>query len=252
MAVRPEPRSETATLNVQKLTREGSLSMHVADQLEGLITGGDISVGDRLPTESGLCESFGVSRTVIREAVAHLKSLGLVEARRGVGTTVIRTAPAEAMPAKRIRPTTVEDILHVIELRLNLEPAAAALAAERHTEEDRERILAGHRAFVEARAQHTLAREEDFEFHHAIAQATHNPFFAVLFEQLNLSAIPRSKLVSSEVNTATADVYLKRVEDEHQAVVDAILARDPEQAREAMQQHLSRARQTYQQFQISE
>lgn len=252
MAARPEPRTGTATLNVQKLTREGSLSMHVAQQLEGLITGGSITVGDRLPTENSLCESFGVSRTVIREAVAYLKSLGLVEARRGVGTTVMRSAPGEAMPAKRIRPTTVEDILHVIELRLNLEPAAAALAAERHSQADRERIASRHRAFIEARAQHTLARQEDFEFHHAIAQATHNPFFAVLFEQLNLSAIPRSKLISSEVNTATADVYLKRVEIEHQAVVDAIFARDPEQARSAMQQHLTRARQTYQQFQVSE
>ena len=99
MAAKPAPRTEPAPLNVKKLTREGSLSMNVADQLEGLITAGTIAVGEKLPTESGLCDSFGVSRTVIREAVAHLKSLGLVEARRGVGTTVIRAAPAEAMPA---------------------------------------------------------------------------------------------------------------------------------------------------------
>lgn len=76
MAAKPVPRTEPVPLNVKKLTREGSLSMNVADQLEGLITAGTISVGEKLPTESGLCDSFGVSRTVIREAVAHLKSLG--------------------------------------------------------------------------------------------------------------------------------------------------------------------------------
>ncbi|QEM81816.1 FadR/GntR family transcriptional regulator [Halomonas binhaiensis] len=248
MVAKPQPRTEAAPLNVQKLTREGNLSMHVADQLEGLITNGSIAVGDKLPTESGLCESFGVSRTVIREAVAHLKSLGLVEARRGIGTTVIRAMPAEAMPAKRIRPTTVQDILHVLELRLNMEPAAAALAAERHDAEDRALIEAKHVAFIAARREQTLARNEDFEFHHAIAKATHNPFFGLFFEQLNLSAIPRSKLVSSEVNTATADVYLQRVEAEHQAIVDAIFARDAEAAYDAMRRHLTRAQETYQQF----
>ncbi|MGQ7248362.1 FadR/GntR family transcriptional regulator [Halomonas sp. V046] len=250
MVAKPEPRREAPPLNVQKLSREGSLSLNVADQLERLITDGSIHVGERLPTESGLCESFGVSRTVIREAVAHLKSLGLVEARRGVGTTVLRSTPAEAMPAKRIRPTTVEDILHVLELRLNLEPAAAALAATRHTEDDRRDIEQCHAAFVVAREQRTLARNEDFAFHRAIAVATHNPFFSVLFEQLNTSAIPRAKLVSSEVNTASSNSYLSRVEQEHLEVVEAILARDPQAAHDAMRRHLVRARETYQQFQI--
>ncbi|MAY70269.1 MAG: GntR family transcriptional regulator [Halomonas sp.] len=248
MAAKPAPRTEPAPLNVKKLTREGSLSMNVADQLEGLITAGSIAVGEKLPTESGLCDSFGVSRTVIREAVAHLKSLGLVEARRGVGTTVIRAAPAEAMPAKRIRPTTVEDILHVIELRLNLEPAAAALAAERFEAEDQTRLRDTHAAFVKARQQRSQARNEDFEFHHAIARATHNPFFPQALEQLNLSAIPRSKLATSEVNTDSTSTYLKRVEAEHQDVLDAILSRQPDAARAAMARHLERARETYQRF----
>ncbi|WP_092846060.1 FadR/GntR family transcriptional regulator [Modicisalibacter xianhensis] len=249
MAGKSESPTAVAHLNVQKLSREGSLSLHVADQLETLITSGGITVGQKLPTENGLCESFGVSRTVIREAITHLKSLGLVETRRGVGTTVIRTSAVEAMPAERISPTTVEDILHVLELRLNLEPAAAELAARRHDENDRRILQEKHDAFIRARAEKTQARTEDYEFHYAIAAATKNPFFKAFYEQLSQSVIPRAKLMSVEINTAATDKYLARVEEEHTYILEAILARDPETAREMMYQHLNRARNMYAKFQ---
>ncbi|MCE8036213.1 FadR/GntR family transcriptional regulator [Halomonas sp. MCCC 1A11062] len=241
--------AELGQLNVRRVGQQGSLSVHVADQLEVLITEGKIAVGDKLPPESSLCDSFGVSRTVIREAITHLKSLGLVETRRGVGTTVLRSTTVEAMPAKRISPTTVEDILHVLELRLNLEPAAAALAAERHDEEDSRILEEKHAAFLEARAAKSQARVEDYEFHYAIAAATKNPFFKVFYEQLSQGAIPRAKLMSIEINTAATDKYLARVEEEHTYILEAILARDSEAAREMMYQHLNRARTMYAKYQ---
>ncbi|MDX5378359.1 MAG: FadR family transcriptional regulator [Halomonas sp.] len=249
MAARSDITADLKPLKIQKLSREGSLSLHVADQLEALILQEQVKVGEKLPTESRLCESFGVSRTVIREAITHLKSLGLVETRRGVGTTVLRSTSVEAMPAKRISPTTVEDILHVLELRLNLEPAAAALAAERHDDEDRRILQDKHRAFIEARAAKSQAREEDYEFHYAIAAATKNPFFKVFYEQLSQSVIPRAKLMSIEINTAATDKYLARVEEEHTYILEAILARDPQAAREMMYQHLHRARTMYAKYQ---
>ncbi|QOR37098.1 FadR family transcriptional regulator [Billgrantia diversa] len=242
-------KADSKPLKIQKLLRQGSLSLHVADQLEALIINGSISVGEKLPTENGLCDAFGVSRTVIREAITHLKSLGLVETRRGVGTTVLRSTTVEAMPAERISPTTVEDILHVLELRLNLEPAAAALAAERHDDEDRRILEEKHAAFIAARAAKSQAREEDYGFHYAIVAATKNPFFQVFYEQLSQSVIPRAKLMSIEINTAATDKYLARVEKEHTYVLEAILARDPEAAREMMFQHLNRARTMYAKFQ---
>ncbi|WP_245904617.1 FadR/GntR family transcriptional regulator [Billgrantia lactosivorans] len=249
MAASSDTAADFKRLKVRKLSRQGSLSLHVADQLEALIVNGSIEVGARLPTEIGLCEAFGVSRTVIREAITHLKSLGLVETRRGVGTTVLRSTTVEAVPAERISPTTVEDILHVLELRLNLEPAAAALAAERHDEKDRRILRDRHAAFLEARAAKSQARQEDYEFHYAIAAATGNPFFKVLYEQLSQSVIPRAKLMSIEINTAATDRYLARVEEEHTYILEAILARDPEAAREMMFLHLNRARNMYAKFQ---
>lgn len=249
MAGKTDITADFKQLKVQKLSREGSLSLHVADQLEALIVNGGIGVGEKLPTENGLCDAFGVSRTVIREAITHLKSLGLVETRRGIGTTVLRSTTVEAMPAKRISPTTVEDILHVLELRLNLEPAAAALAAERHDEEDRRILEDKHAAFLEARAAKSQARVEDYEFHYAIAVATKNPFFKVFYEQLSQGVIPRAKLMSIEINTAATDKYLARVEEEHTYILEAILTRDPEAAREMMYQHLNRARIMYAKYQ---
>lgn len=232
-------------LDIHKVSREGSLSLHVADQLESLITQGKVPVGNKLPTENSLCDSFGVSRTVIREAITHLKSLGLVETRRGVGTTVLRSTTIEAKPADRINPTTVEDILHVLELRLTLEPAAAELAALRHDDGDRAEMESRHAAFIRAHAEKSQARVEDYEFHYAIAKATKNPFFQLFYEQLSQSVIPRAKLLSIDINPATSERYLERVQEEHAYILEAILSRDAEAARETMYQHLNRARNMY-------
>lgn len=240
--------AEIAQFSVRKVAQQGSLSVHVADQLEGLITQGKIPVGQKLPAENSLCESFGVSRTVIREAITHLKSLGLVETRRGVGTTVLRSATIEARPAERINPTTVEDILHVLELRLTLEPAAAELAALRHDDEDRRLLEAKHAAFIQAHFEKSQARVEDFEFHHAIARATHNPFFNQIFEQLSQGVIPRTKLLSIDINPVSAQRYIERVQQEHAYILEAILSRDGEAARETMFQHLNRAWNLYAKF----
>ncbi|MFD2436701.1 FadR/GntR family transcriptional regulator [Modicisalibacter luteus] len=84
MTGKPAALDNAAQLNIQRVSRKGSLSSYVADQLAELIKAGSISVGQKLPGENGLSEAFGVSRTVIREAVAHLKSLGLVATRRGL------------------------------------------------------------------------------------------------------------------------------------------------------------------------
>lgn len=230
---------------VQRVNRAGSLSQAVVEQLERRITSGDAPVGSKLPTESELCEAFGVSRTVVREAITHLKSLGLVETRRGVGTTVLRNAAAEPRPAVHISPRTVEDILQVLELRLTLEPAAAELAALRHDEEDRQRLEARHAEFIAAQASKSQARREDFAFHHAIIKATHNVCFDRLYEPLSDSMIPRAKLLSIDIDPRTSQRYLELVHDEHTRILEAILERDGPAARAAMAQHLERAREMY-------
>ncbi|MFC0268602.1 FadR/GntR family transcriptional regulator, partial [Kushneria aurantia] len=158
-----------------------------------------------------------------REAIAYLRSMGLVETRRGIGTRVISTGSETPLPARRIRANTLDDILHVLELRLTLEPRAAALAARRGDQ----------------------ARREDYQFHRAIIEAAHNPFFLSCYEPLSQEAIPRARLIATELDTASTQRYLEMVAQEHGAILNAILAHDSEGAREAVVCHFSRARETY-------
>ncbi|GHA92978.1 FadR/GntR family transcriptional regulator [Modicisalibacter luteus] len=249
MTGKPAALDNAAQLNIQRVSRKGSLSSYVADQLAELIKAGSISVGQKLPGENGLSEAFGVSRTVIREAVAHLKSLGLVATRRGVGTTVVRDTIPESTPVGEIRPSTVGDILHMLELRMEFEPAMAALAASRHDGDDRHRLLKVHTAFIKVCSDASLAQSEDYAFHYAVAAATGNPCFTAFYEQLRHRVIPRANLIDDEINPASTGAYLSRVEGEHTDILDAILARDPQMARETMYQHLNRARTMYAKFQ---
>lgn len=237
--------AKSSSWDVKRVNREGSLSQAVVEQLERRITSGDTPVGSKLPTESELCEAFGVSRTVVREAITYLKSLGLVETRRGVGTTVIRNDKAEPRPAVHISPQTIEDILQVLELRLTLEPAAAELAALRHDDGDRKLLETRHAEFVQAQAAKSQARREDFAFHHAIIKATHNVCFERLYESLSASVIPRAKLLSADIDPRGTARYLELVHEEHARILTAIIERDGPSAREAMQQHLERSRDMY-------
>lgn len=232
-------------LNIEPLVHGGSLSRQVSQQLEGIIARKDIPVGDKLPPEGALCDMFSVSRTVIREAITHLKSQGLVETRRGIGTRVLRSIPENRMPEKKIRLRTIEDILNILELRSTIEPEAAALAAKRYDDEDEKRLARLHEEFVQA-CQHTSqARDEDLAFHAAIAQATHNPAFVTIYEQWDVGTIPRAKLMSVQADSPTTHQYLVKVSQEHADILEAILARDAKAANAAMYQHLNRAYKTY-------
>jgi GntR family transcriptional repressor for pyruvate dehydrogenase complex len=238
-----------ATFQFERVGQSGSLASHVAKQLESQITTGAISIGEKLPTENKLCELFGVSRTVIREAITQLKSLGLVETRRGVGTTVMRSQPAETMYAYTINPTAVEDILNILEMRLSVETSAAEFAAIRHDEADMQRMEQSLAAFNEALERGEQARKEDYEFHLAISQATKNPFFRQFYEQFNKNVIPRAKLVNTNLDQVATDAYLQRVKEEHEEILSAIRSRDAELARKAMHKHLYRAYHLYEKYQ---
>src|SRR5580765_3417187 len=110
-----------------------NLTQALISHLTSEIASGRFGPGDRLPTEQQITTATGVSRTVVREAVAALKGLGLVETKQGVGAFVSRLPrhrPFELDPA---RLQLLPDVLDVLELRISIEVEAAGLAAERHT-----------------------------------------------------------------------------------------------------------------------
>ncbi|ETX12429.1 GntR family transcriptional regulator [Marinomonas ushuaiensis DSM 15871] len=238
-------------LQVQRVGQSDNLGTVVARQVESEITSGRISVGEKLPTENALCDLFGVSRTVIREAITQLKSLGLVETKRGVGTAVIRSMSSESVFAYNVDPTAIKDILDILEIRMSVEGAACALAAERRTEEDLAEIEHHFTEFDLALERGELARKQDYNLHLAICQATHNPFFKQFFEQFNKNVIPRAKLINTDLDQVASEEYLARVRAEHEAIVVNIRNQDTNAAQKAMNQHLSHAHSLYKRYKNS-
>ena len=166
----------------------------VTQRLAAEILSGRLQPGARLPTEQELSLATGVSRTVVREAVAALRADGLVITRQGLGAFV--PADVQRRPF-RIDPDEVKsgkDVLQILELRMGLEIEASGLAAERRTSHDLILIEAALRS-IEAEIEFGgNAVDADFRFHLAIFRSAHNRYFPQLLEFLGNFIIPRQTL----------------------------------------------------------
>ena len=189
--------------------------------------------------------TLGVSRTVIREAVAALRADGLVTTRQGAGAFV--AADSSRIPF-RIDPeglSSIGDVLEVMELRLAIEVEAAALAAERIAPKTLAPLRRALRAIEAAIGTGGVAVNEDFAFHCAIAEASGNPRFAQLLEFLGRHVIPRQSVRQSVVTAAEQRRYLARIQKEHGRIYARIRAGNAAQARAAMRAHLTRSLNRY-------
>src|SRR6476660_7970785 len=124
----------------QFLTPSPSLTARLVSQLRNEIVGGKLPVGAQIPTEAQLMRTFGVSRTVVREAVAALRAEGLVTTRQGRGAFVAAAGTGVPFQVTPEDASSLADILKILELRATLEVEAAGLAAERRTPADLDRI----------------------------------------------------------------------------------------------------------------
>ena len=138
--------------------------------------------------------ALGVSRTVVREAVAVLRAEGLVETRQGVGAFVVRDVQRRPF---RIDPDglrSIGEVVEVMELRTGVEVEAAGIAAERTSPATRSRMTKALAAIDGAIARGEAAIDEDFAFHRAIAEATGNAHFMRFLEFLGRFLIPRQSV----------------------------------------------------------
>lgn len=230
---------------LQPLRPARNLTEEVVTRISREIRSGRLAPGARLPTEQELMSAMGVSRTVVREAVAALRSEGLVTTRQGSGAFV--AADTSRVPF-RIDPaglSSIENVLQVMELRLAIEVEAAALAAERITAERLSPIARALRAFDAAVERGEGAINEDFAFHRAIAQASANPRFAELLEFLGRYVIPRQSVRVSLSSPEEQRLYLARIQKEHGRIHAAIRDRQSAEARKAMRTHLTRSLKRY-------
>jgi GntR family transcriptional repressor for pyruvate dehydrogenase complex len=222
-----------------------SRTAQVAEWFAREIRSGRLPSGEKLATEQELISQFKVSRTVIREAMASLRSEGLVVSRQGSGVFV---ADHSASPTFRITSDEVRslvDVQNVLQLRLAVEVEAAGLAAEKRTAED----LAQMRQFLEkighSIAAGGLAIDADFAFHRAISTATGNPYFERFMFFLGPVVIPRQSVRPRSETADQRRSYLEQVQREHRGIYQAIEQRDVESARLTLRRHLEASRERY-------
>jgi DNA-binding FadR family transcriptional regulator len=218
------------------LARPDNLPDEIAQQIRQKILSQAFEPGQRLPTEFELSQSFGVSRNVVREAIARLKLSGYIETRRGVGSFVATEAGQrnfEILPQDLLRADALEQ---VYELRVEVEAGAAALAAQHRTDAQ----LAELRdALTRADASSDDWREgadTALDFHMAVGRATNNPYFVRLLSHFG-------RTIGDAVRTlrygSTGTDRMAQIEREHHRIFDAIAARDSDAARQAMRLHLN-------------
>jgi len=215
------------------------LSDQLYDQLLEKIVAGELTEGDKLPSENEIAKAFNVSRPVIREAVLRLQAEGLVYTRQGAGSFV-KVRPPENV-SDFTSPTGIPELLRCFEARLPIEGATAALAAQRATKDDLKAIEAALLDMEEAMDQGSIADKADFEFHLAIANATGNEFHVAILKTLH--AATRSGMrITLKLTKLDSRECLKRVKEEHRAIYDAIAHGDISAADIAMRHHLQSAR----------
>ncbi|MDR5823303.1 FadR/GntR family transcriptional regulator [Caballeronia sp. LZ043] len=228
-----------------------SLTLRMVDAVRAQIDASELKAGARLPTEAEMVQHYGVSRTVVREALSRLQAEGLVETRHGIGTFICESA---APPLLQIDPADVPgslDALAILELRISLETESAGLAALRC---DAARVKAMRAALVDFarnvdRQADTVA--PDLRFHMEIAQATGNRYFVEIMAHLGARMIPRTRLTATPVAPERHAEYLTRVNREHEQIADAIERGDADSARTAMRLHLINSRERLRRAQTS-
>lgn len=206
----------------------------VSDQLVAAIREAGLEPGDRIPSERELCERFGVSRTVVREAIRHLAAKGLLEAHSGSGVRVAPIGHRSVSDSIELYLSQREplDADKLDEVRRSLELKTTELAARRGTDEHLEQIVLTCERLAEVADDPEEASRADVEFHRAIAAATENELFLVLVDSLG------EVLLNIRRATLGDPGRVETTLDQHRRIAEAVRRRDVDGAITAMSDHL--------------
>ena len=221
-----------------QIRRSEHLPARIAAQIGREILEGRIAAGEKLPTEHLLAKTFGVSRSVVREAIAQLRNEGLVETRQGVGAFATEFERRQSLRIEHGDPTDRLAFHNLYQLRIPLEIEAAGLAAIHRSSDDLDRLDETLEQMTGAEKWTEQGIVADLAFHRALATATQNEYFPLftsfIAERISLAIqTARSKAVLEEIVEVTIA--------EHVAIRDAVAKGDPVEARRAMRRHLTQA-----------
>jgi len=239
-------------MQTSPLRRPRTLAQDLVDQLSAQIRDGRLAPESKLPSEGQVMQAYGVSRTVVREALSRLQAAGLVATRHGIGTFVVGPGAEPAFTLGPQQLETLRDVIAVLELRIGVETEAAGLAAQRRTADNLAVMRTALDEFAGAVEAGRDAVAADARFHGEVARATQNTHFAALMATFGARIIPRARLESQgDGDAATVPppavdpsrrAYLRRVNAEHESIFDAIARQDADGARAAMRTHLVNSR----------
>ncbi|CAN5748821.1 transcriptional regulator NanR [soil metagenome] len=239
--VSPSPDDETSdSLLFPTITREEPLAVRVASHLQSLIIDNKLKPGGRMPSERYLGEQFGVSRTVIREAVRSLVAKGLLEVQAGSGAS-IRADPMAAVANSMSLLLSIGismgqlDLSDVIEIRRLLEAESSSLAADRATSEDTallEDILQEAERGIDDENQFISS---DIAFHALLAKATHNGLLPVILGSISEALVEFRREGSASPGAARSGLA------QHWRIIDCVRIADSAGARLAMNEHMDDA-----------
>lgn len=219
----------------ENLGRPENLSDEIAQQLRDRILKETLGPGQRLPTEQALGAQFGVSRNVVREAIARLKLTGLVETRHGVGTFVKRDLNNRPFEPEKDDLLEFKQLIDVYRLRVEIESGAAALAATHRTTAQLEALKEALKQDDHAPDDWEAGANSAVDFHLAVAQSSNNPYFVRIMG--HISSVIRDAVRTLRFRSSGTS-RVEAVREEHQRIVDAIEKQDANAARQAMRDHL--------------
>jgi|SRR5690242_208895 len=218
---------------------EGRLADRAYSNIVELINAHRLVAGDRLPAEGKLAADFGMSRTVVREALVRLAADGITEARRGAGSFVKRR-PSERLGA-HLPMDELSTTMGSYEVRFVVEAEAARLAAMRRSSHQLDMIEQAMADLRRALLETGPAHREDMALHRAIALATANPAFVSTFDCM-FADIDRIMRAGVDISRSRPPEAIAAMLAEHEMIVEAIHAQDPDGAALAMRWHLSQGR----------
>lgn len=219
--------------------RHEKLSVQVAEQIIDLIIDGKLLEGERLPPERDFCETFEVSRTVIREAVSILEAKGLVYSVTGSGTYVRSIQQEDVVNSLGLYISTNTksvSVEHLLEARWVIESQVARFAANRATDEDLQLLEDVWLEMCDLTDDPMAFSKKDLDFHVRLAHASGNPLFEIMLQPLT------DFILQSIYVVTTLPGITKQACDYHRAVIDAIKIHDSEMAVTAIQEHLKQSR----------
>ncbi|WP_428377103.1 FadR/GntR family transcriptional regulator [Lichenicoccus sp.] len=224
-----------------RIEQAPNLTGGLIETLVAQIECGQLAPGQRLPTEQAIVAATGVSRTVVREALASLRARGLITTRQGLGAFVADHTTRRSFTIDGAD-NTLADTLSVLELRMSIEVEAAGLAAGRRSAADLADIRRHFEVVSAAKGDAGAGADEDFAYHRAILAATQNAYFTRVFDVFGSHIIPRQRVRLEGMPDAELAAYKERLRREHLAILQAIEAADPAAARQAAHDHLARSR----------